>query len=141
VIVLDVNVVVIAYRADHPRHADVRWWFDELLAGDDRFTVTDGVWASFIRLVTNRRVFPVPTPMDEAFEFLRTVRRQPHHQALVPGEEHLTIFERLCLDSGATGDLVPDAYLAALALEHGCAVVSLDGDFSRFEGLDWRRPG
>ncbi|MGH2804583.1 MAG: TA system VapC family ribonuclease toxin, partial [Thermoleophilaceae bacterium] len=61
-LLLDVNVVLAAHRDDHPHHASVRRWFDEMLAGDERFAVPMLVWASFLRLATNRRIFEVPTP-------------------------------------------------------------------------------
>jgi toxin-antitoxin system PIN domain toxin len=103
--------------------------------------VPDIVWAGFIRIATNRRIFTVPTPLDDAFGFLRAVRAQPTHVALVPGAQHLGLFERICREADALGDLAADAYLAALALEHGCTLVSLDRDFARFPTLRWRRPG
>ena len=140
-ILLDVNVVLAAHRDDHPHHGSVRPWLDDLLATDRPFTVPDTVWASFLRLATNRRVFETPTPRDEAFAFCWAVRAQPGHVALDPGEAHLAIFERLCRQYDVVGDLVPDAYLAALALEHGCRLASLDRDFARFTELDWVRPG
>lgn len=140
-ILLDVNVVLAAHRDDHPHHRVVRPWFDELLDGDTSFTVPDTVWASFVRIATNRRIFVAPTPTSAAFDFCRAVREQPRHHTLVPGDEHLGLFERLCLDADATGDLAADAYLAALALEHGCRLASLDRDFARFTTLDWIRPG
>lgn len=138
---LDVNVVVAAHRLDHPAHSVVRPWFDALVASPERFTVPDGVWASFIRLVTNWRIMETATPVDEAFHFLRAVRAQPRCHDHVPEERHLAIFERLCVEFDVAGDLVPDAYLAALAIEQRCTLVSLDRGFSRYEGLDWERPG
>lgn len=139
--VLDVNVVVAAHRQDHPAFAEVRPWFDHLVAGDDRFGVPAPVWASFVRITTNRRIFDVPTSLDDAFAFLRAVRGQPHHVEVVPGTRHLGLFERLCRDGEAAGDLAADAYLAAIAMESGGELVSLDRDFARFPGLRWRRPG
>lgn len=140
-ILLDVNIVLAAHRGDHPHHATVRPWFDELVAGDEPFTVPDSVWASFVRIATNRRIFIVPTPPDKALEFLMATRSQPHHVAVVPGERHLELFQELCIRDDATGDLAADAYLAAIAIEQGSELVSLDRDFSRFTGLRWRRPG
>jgi len=140
VILLDVNVVVAAHRGDHPHHDLVRGWFDRLTASDDTFTVPDVVWASFVRITTNRRIWEVPTGAGDAFDFLRSVRDQPNHVALAPGEQHLQIFEDLCRNDDAIGDLAPDAYVAALALEHDCELVSLDRDFARFTELRWRRP-
>lgn len=140
-ILLDVNVVLAAHRENHPHRRAIRPWFDDLLAGDEPFTVPDTVWASFIRVSTNRRIFTVPTPTNEAFEFLRATRGQPHHVAVVPGERHLELFQELCTRDDAAGDLAADAYLAAMAIEHGCELASLDRDFARFSGLRWRRPG
>ena len=140
-ILLDVNVVLAAHRADHPHHDVVRAWFDGLTAGEDPFAVPDVVWASFVRLSTNRRIFEVPTPVGDAFGFLRAVRSHPNHVAIVPAEGHIGIFEDLCTRFDASGDLSADAYVAALAIEQGSSLASLDRDFARFTSLDWVRPG
>jgi toxin-antitoxin system PIN domain toxin len=140
VILLDVNVVLAAHRQDHPHHATVRPWFDGLVRGDDRFSVPDVVWASFVRIATNRRIFHVPTSLEEAFEFLRSVRSQSGYVATTPGPRHLGVFETLCNEGDAMGDLAADAYLAALAVDQGAEVISLDRDFARFPGLRWRLP-
>lgn len=139
-ILLDVNLVLASHRADHPHHSVVRPWFDELTEGDQIFTVPDVVWASFVRITTHPRIFEDPSPLEEAFAFLRAVHSQPNHVAMAPGEEHLRLFEDLCTRFDASADLVPDAYVAALALEHGSAVASLDRDFARFEDVTWVRP-
>ena len=78
-LLLDVNVVLAAHRHDHPHHAPVRGWFDEMLTGDERFTVPALVWGSFLRLATNRRIFGVPTPRPEAFAFIDATCDQPLH--------------------------------------------------------------
>lgn len=101
----------------------------------------DVVWAGFVRIATSRRIFVAPTPISDAFAFLRAVRAQPLYAALVPGERHLDLFEELCREADASGELAAGAYLAALAVEHGTELVSLDRDFARFERLRWRRPG
>jgi toxin-antitoxin system PIN domain toxin len=141
VIVVDANVLLAAHRDDHPHHALVWPWMQTLLAGAEPFCVPSAVEASFIRLATHRRVFTEPTHVADAFGFLRALRGQPHHLALGPGEGHVDLFEQLCVDADATGDLTADAYLAAIAIEHGATLVSLDRDFARFRGLAWRRPG
>ncbi len=140
-ILLDVNVLLAAHRADHPHHSLVRPWLDDLFAREEPFAVLDHTWASFIRIATNRRIFTIPTPLDDAFSFLRSIRAQRRHVAVAPGDRHLQLFEDLCREADATGDLAADAYVAAVATEQDLEVVSLDRDFARFPGLRWRRPG
>lgn len=140
-ILLDVNVVLAVHRDDHPHYGLVRPWFDALMAGDEPFTVPSSVWASFVRIATHRRVFQVPTPLSDAFGFVASVRAQPHHLDLTPSAGLYETFERLCVSFDATGDLAADAFLAAIAIEHGCALASLDRDFARFDDLSWTRPG
>jgi len=141
VLVLDVNVVVAAHRVDHAQHASARPWFDELLDGTERFSVPTVVWGSFVRLATSRRVFPRPTPLAETFEFVESVCAQEQHVLLGPGPKHLELLRRLCEEADATGDLVQDAILAAIALEYNCAVASFDRDFARFPSIDHVIPG
>jgi len=141
VLVLDVNVVLAAYRGDHPHHADVRQWFDEMLAGGDDFAVPDAVWASFLRLATSHRIFEVPSTITDAFGFLEATVAQHGCVRAGPGPRHLTILRRLCEEAGAVGDLVPDAVVGAVAVEHGAEVVTLDRDFARFASVRHRRPG
>lgn len=139
-IVLDVNVVVAVHRDDHPHHGLVRPWFDELVEGDERFTVPDVAWASFVRISTNRRVFELPTPTAEAFAFMGSVRAQRGYEAIGTAERHVQLFEQLCLAHDVSGNLVTDAYLAAIALEQGARFATLDGDFARFGQLEVVRP-
>jgi hypothetical protein len=139
-LLLDVNIVLAAHRDDHPHHTAVRAWFDHLVTGTDPFAVPIGVWASFLRLATNRRIFTVPTPLPEAFTFLDAVRAQPNHVQLAPGRRHLEILREVCEQTDATGDLIPDAVLAALAVEHDAEVITLDRDFARFPMARHRHP-
>lgn len=132
---LDVNVVVAAHRDDHPHHDVVRRWFDDVVANDEPFTVPVVVWASFLRLVTNRRVFKLPTPLDEAFTFIELTCAQPAHLSTGPGPRHLLLLRKQCEEAAAHGDLVPDAVLAAIAAEHACTIATLDRDFARFPSV------
>ncbi|MGH3993543.1 MAG: type II toxin-antitoxin system VapC family toxin [Pseudonocardiaceae bacterium] len=132
---LDVTVVLAAHRGDHPHHGTVRPWFDQLLAGDGPFTVPNLVWASFLRLATNRRIFEVPSPRAKAFAFIDATCAQPHHLLTGPGPRHLALLRELCDEADASGDLVPDAVLAAVAAEHDCDVATLDRDFARFTSV------
>lgn len=140
-LLLDVNVVLAAQRVDHSHHAQVRPWFDRLLAGDEPFGVPSMVWGSFLRLSTHRRVFHTPTPREQAFSFIDATVSQPHHLAVEPGARHLSLLRGVCDEGDATGDLVPDAVLAAIALEHACTVATLDRDFARFASVSIVRPG
>lgn len=138
--VLDVNIVLAAHRQDHPAHAVVRTWLESLMTSGSDFGIPTTVWASFLRLSTNRRIFPVPTPLADAFDFLEALRAQPGHVAVEPGGRHLALLRDLTVDAAAVGDLIPDAVLAALALEHGATVVTLDRDFARFPNVTTVRP-
>jgi toxin-antitoxin system PIN domain toxin len=140
VLLLDVNVVLAAHRDDHPQHEPVRSWFDAMLRGEERFTIPALVWSSFLRLATNRRIFEVPTPRPEAFAFLDAILAQPLHLLVSPGPRHFELLRRLCDEADASGDLIGDATIAAIAAEHSCEVITLDRDFARFESVRHRRP-
>jgi toxin-antitoxin system PIN domain toxin len=135
VLLLDVNVVVAAYRPQHPQHEGVRAWWDTALAEGERFAVPSTVWASFLRIVTSRRVFTVPATPSEAFGFIEAVSGQPQCIPAEPGPRHLKLLRDLCEQADAAGDLVPDAVLAAIALEHGASVATFDRDFARFSSV------
>ena len=137
---LDVNVILAAHRDDHPLFAPANDWLSGLLDSRAPFSVVDLVAGSFIRLATNRRIFPVPTPTSQAFAFLRSLREQHGHVLVAPTSAHLATFERFCLDFDAAGDLAPDAQLAALATEHAAEIVSFDRDFARFDEVRWSAP-
>lgn len=93
-----------------------------------------------MRVATHPRAFSPPAPIDEALAFADALRAEPNAVLLAPGPRHWEIFERLCTASGAKGNLVADAYLAALAVETGSERITTDRDFSRFPGLRWRHP-
>ena len=138
---LDVNVVVAAHRDDHQHFAVVGGWFQDILAGATPFAVPVVVWASVLRLVTSPRIFDPPTPLADAFAFIEETCAQPHHLLLHPGPAHLRLLRAICLEADATADLIPDAVIAAIALEHGAVVASLDRDFARFSSIDYVVPG
>ena len=137
----DVNVLVYAHREDSPHHATCRAWLIETLKADQAFGLSDAVLASVVRIVTHPRVFKQPSRLDVALAFVAGLLRQPHAVAVSPGPRHWEIFTKLCRDADVRGNLVADAYLAALAIESGCEWITTDGDFARFSGLKWRRPG
>jgi toxin-antitoxin system PIN domain toxin len=131
----DVNILVYAHRAELPQHQHHREWLEGLLNGMESYAVSDAVLSGFLRLVTNRRVFTTPTPLDDALRFADLFRHRPQAIVVAPGPRHWPIFERLCREGGAVGRDVPHAHLAALAIEHGCEFVTADLGFARFDGL------
>lgn len=136
----DVNVLVYAFRADAPGHAEHRAWLESLVGSDEAYAVSDHVLSGFLRVVTHPRVFHPPTPLDIALAFADALRDRPNAIPVQPGARHWGIFEKLCEATGARGNLVPDAWLAALAIESGCEFVTTDRDYARFPGLRWRHP-
>jgi uncharacterized protein len=140
-VLVDVNVLVHAFREDAPRHAPLRARLEELVGSDSAFGVADLILSGFLRVVTHPGVFTPPTPLEKALEFVEALRSQPNCIVVSPGDRHWQIFTRLCREADARGNLVPDAYLAALAIESGSELATTDRDFARFPGLDWRPPG
>ncbi len=136
----DVNVLVTAFRQDAPQHQTVRRWLDELIDSPASFGLSDLVLSGFLRIVTHPRVFQPPTPIDKALEFAIALRSQPNCVPVSPGERHWQIFTHLCQQAQAKGNLIPDAFFAALAIESGSEWITSDRDFSRFDGLSWRSP-
>jgi len=136
----DVNVLVAAHRADLPAHAACLAWLDSVTKGTERFGISDFVLSAFVRLVTNRRIFRTPTPLPEALAFADAVRSNSNAVRIAPGPAHWGIFERLCREVNAAGNDVPDAFLAALAMEHDCVWVTSDSGFARFRGLALKSP-
>jgi predicted nucleic acid-binding protein len=91
-------------------------------------------------MATHPRIYKSPSRLEDALAFARVLLEQPTCTAVQPGPRHFSIFEDLCRQTAATGNLVQDAWLAALALESGCEWITTDGDYARFPGLRWRRP-
>ncbi len=139
-LLLDVNVLLYAFRKDAPRHTELRDWLARVVNDGPTYGVADLVLSSFIRIVTNPRIYREPTALETALAFVSQVRDRPQCARVAPGPRHWTIFADLCRRADAKGNLVADAYLAALAIEHGCEWITTDRDFARFPGLRWRHP-
>jgi len=136
----DINVLVYAHRADAPDHPAYRRWLEAILNSEQSYGMADIVLSGFLRIVTHPRIFDPPSNMDAALAFANQVRNQPNCVPIDPGPRHWRIFTRLCEQAGVKGNLVPDAYLAALAIESGSEWITTDRDFSRFPDLNWRHP-
>ncbi len=136
----DVNVLVYAHREGAEHHAACRHWLESIVNGDEAYGISELVLSGFVRVVTHPKVFARPSAIPEALAFADQLREQPNCVLVAPGPRHWEIFSRLCSESRVKGNLVADAYLAALAIESGCEWVTTDRDFGRFEGLRWRSP-
>jgi toxin-antitoxin system PIN domain toxin len=127
------NVLVYANRRNAPRHEEYRDWMQSLIDGPEPYAVSDFAVADLVRIITNHRIYKEDAATtDEALAFATAIREQPHAMVLHPGPRFWSIFTALCPRHRATGGLVPDVVLAALAIEHGCEVITADRDFARF---------
>jgi uncharacterized protein len=140
VILPDVNVLVYAHRRDTEQHSLVRRWLEDVIAADEAYAMSDLVLSGFLRVVTHPRIFSEPSSLGDALAFVEQLLGQPNCILVHPGPRHWDIFVRLCAKASARGNLVPGAFLAALAIEAGCEWITTDGDFARFDGLRWRHP-
>lgn len=136
----DVNVLIYAYREDAADHGAYRAWVENMVNGDEAYGISELVLSGFVRVVTHAKVFKKPSPLADALAFADQLRELPHSVRVEPGARHWDLFRGLCAEVGARGNLVPDAYLAAMAIESGCEWITTDRDFSRFGGLRWRHP-
>lgn len=136
----DVNVLIYAFRADAPRHGAYRRWLEQRLRSREAFGLSDLVLSGVVRVLTHPRVFAPPTPIARALEFVDALRQQPNVVLVNGGPRHWELFAHLCLSSSTRGNLVADAYHAALAIEHGAEWITTDRDYARFAGLRWRHP-
>jgi len=139
-ILIDVNVLVYAHRTDAANHSRFRQWLESVVNADATYGMSELVLSSFLRIVTHPRVFRQPSPIESALAFAEEVKSRPNCLLVHPGERHWGIFNNLCNSVGARGNLISDAYLAALAIELGAEWITTDRDYARFPGLRWRHP-
>jgi len=137
---LDVNILVHAHREDSDRHQKVREWLEVALQEPEGVAVSELVLSGCMRVITHPRVFRQPTPLPLALEFVEAFRALESVRILAPGEKHWRLFADLCRKAEARGNLIPDAYHAALAIETGCEWITMDRGFARFPGLKVRHP-
>ncbi len=138
--VIDANILLYAYNSDAPQQGASAAWLTELLASNEVIALSwVTIWA-FVRIFTNPRIWDAPRSAKEAFRIIGEWLAQPAVVVLQPGQRHWDLLESLVLEHQATGPLVTDAVLAALAIENGAFLASTDHDFSRFRGLRWINP-
>jgi len=140
VILIDANLLIYAHVNTFPQHATARGCLDGRLSG----TASVGLpWPSllaFIRLVTNPRIFEQPETVYNAWQQVEEWLDCSPVWIPQPTERHRDALKTLLIDQGLRANLIPDAHLAALAIEHGLILCSTDGDFGRFPGLRWENP-
>jgi len=140
VILLDANLLIYAHVSSFPEHSAARHWLDAQLSGSAPVGLPWPSLLGFLRIVTNPRVFERPEPILEAWGQVAAWLACESAWIPRPGERHVEILASLLADPGVRANLVPDAHLAALAIEHGLLLHSTDGDFARFPGLRWSNP-
>lgn len=136
----DVNILVYAHREDSSHHAQCLEWLEKLVNSDESFAMSELVLSGFLRIVTHAKIFNPPSSLQDALSFVSQIRDQTNCVIVSPQDRHWNIFTKLCEQGNVKGNLIPDAYYAALAIETGSEWVTTDRDFSRFPDLRWSSP-
>jgi len=139
-ILVDANILLYAEDSLQSRHQQARAWWDGQLSGTEVVCLCWTVLSAFIRIGTNPRVFDYPLSLEQALDRVQSWLDQPCTRVVRPTERHWTVFKKMLTDGQAVANLVTDAHLAALAIEHGCELASTDSGFARFPKLKWRNP-
>jgi toxin-antitoxin system PIN domain toxin len=140
VLLVDANVLLHAVNEGAREHAVARSWLARALEGAESIGLAWMALLAFLRLGTHSSVFPRPMTVEFAAGIVEAWLAAPASIVLEPTRRHLPILRGLLVETGSGGNLVADAHLAALALEHDATIVSFDRDFGRFDGLRWRLP-
>jgi toxin-antitoxin system PIN domain toxin len=136
---LDINVLVYGFRKDSVRHAEYESWLAGVARTDEAIGIPELALVGLVRIVTNPKIYRLPSTSDEAFSFLAAFERQANAFVALPGPTHRQVFRSLC-SAVPGGNDVTDAYLAALAIEADAEFITTDRGFARFPGLRWRHP-
>jgi uncharacterized protein len=138
--ILDVNLLLYALDETSPDHAAARPWLEETLSGSETVGLSWQVLIAFVRLSTRAAIFAHPLSASEALDVVDGWLAQPAVTVVHPGRRHAAVLRELIAAVGTAGNLVTDAHLAALAVEHGAELCSCDRDFARFPGVRWVDP-
>jgi toxin-antitoxin system PIN domain toxin len=139
-ILVDANLLLYAEDSLADRHGAAREWWDKQLSGADLVGLCWPVLTAFIRISTNPRLHRRPLTIKEAVDRVQSWLDQPCVRLISPTDQHWSIFQKMLRGGNAAANLVSDAHLAALAVEHNCELHSSDADFARFPGLKWKNP-
>jgi toxin-antitoxin system PIN domain toxin len=138
--IVDANVLLYAVNTASERHEPCLHWLDGALSGADSVGLAWVPLLAFVRLTTKEGLFPSPLRPEDAIERVAQWLSAPGAVAIHPSPRHVDILGRMLAEVGAGANLVNDAHLAALAVEHRASIVSYDTDFGRFNGVGWHRP-
>ncbi|MFI5009989.1 MAG: type II toxin-antitoxin system VapC family toxin [Solirubrobacterales bacterium] len=138
-ILLDANILIYASIESFPQHEACRAWLEDSFARPVKVGLPWPSLLGFVRIVTNPRILNPPTSTHAAWKRVEEWLEQPNAWIPAPTDRHRTTLATLLRDD-VHGDLIPDAHMAALALEHGLTVCSTDTDFARFAGVRWQNP-
>ena len=139
-ILLDANLLIYAHVSSFAQHARARGWLDGQLSGSGPVGMPWPSLLGFLRIVTNPRVFERPEPISDAWQQVAAWLDSEVAWIPLPTERHRDVLASLLAATGAQANLIPDAHMAALAIEHGLLLCSTDGDFARFPDLRWQNP-
>lgn len=139
-ILVDANIPLYAEDSLSEHHEVIRTWWDAQLSGSEPVALCWPVLTAFLRISTNPRILRRPLTLREASARVQSWLDQPCVRRVEPTDNHWEIFQRLLQEGRATANLVSDAHLAALAVEHNCTLCSTDADFARFKSVKWHNP-
>jgi uncharacterized protein len=139
-VLFDINIYIYCHREDSPHHSAIKKYVESILSGLEPFGYSPLALSGFLRIITHPKIFKTPSETIAGIQFIEEIITLPNALSITPGTMHWEIFKNLCKKSHAKGNLIPDAYFAALAIESGCTWVTTDRDYSKFPGLNWLDP-
>ena len=137
---LDLNLLIYAVNEDTANHNAAKSWLETQFNGTESIGIPWIVILGFLRIMTNGKIFPNPLTEEAALNLIDAWLQHPLIQIPEPGVNHWSLVKELILETGTAGNLTSDIHLAAIAIEHGAKLYTLDADFSRFRGLRWEKP-
>jgi len=140
VIVIDANLLLYAYGASSAHHEKARAWLQDVLSGAETVGLAWQTIAAFIRISTDPRVPGFRRSAQEALAAVNEWLQLPTVRVLAPGDQYWHLFQEMIVEGQASGPLVSDAEIAALTMEYGGVLHTMDRDFARFPGLRWVNP-
>ena len=139
-IVVDANLLIYSYDTESSDHKKSRAWVEKIFSGAELVGLSWQTVSAFLRVITNRRLPGSRLALEQAVQIVAEWLAQPNVRILVPGDDHWSALRRMIVEGAASGPLITDAQLAALTVEYGGVLYTVDRDFARFPGLRWVNP-